>query len=82
MEARFFTRTGEIYVSMMRSVILKGEIRLRLFENSVLRKVLRPRREEITGDWGNFRDDVYCLYFLPNLTTTINSRRMKPLWKT
>jgi len=30
---------------------LREEKRLRVFENSVLRKILGPKSEEVTGDW-------------------------------
>jgi hypothetical protein len=30
---------------------IKGENELRVFENSVLRKIFRPMRKEVTGDW-------------------------------
>jgi len=30
---------------------LKEELRLKLFKNMVLRRIFRPRREDITGEW-------------------------------
>jgi len=30
---------------------LREENRLRIFDNRVLRKVLRPKRDEVTGEW-------------------------------
>jgi hypothetical protein len=30
---------------------LKGEHRLRVFENRVLRKIFGPKRDEVTGEW-------------------------------
>ena len=33
------------------SVTLREERRLRVFENRVLRKVFRPKREKVTGNW-------------------------------
>jgi hypothetical protein len=35
------------------SLTLREERRLRVFENSVLRKVFGPRRENVTGEWRN-----------------------------
>jgi hypothetical protein len=32
------------------SLTLKEEHRLRLFENMVLRRILRPKRDEVTGE--------------------------------
>jgi hypothetical protein len=33
------------------SLKLKEEHGLRVFENRVLRKVFRPKRDEVTGEW-------------------------------
>jgi len=33
------------------SVILRGESRLSVFENGVLRKIFGPKKDEVTGDW-------------------------------
>jgi hypothetical protein len=30
---------------------IKGEYRLRMFENRVLRKIFGPKRDEVTGEW-------------------------------
>jgi len=30
---------------------LREERRLRLFENSVLRRIFGPKRDEVTGEW-------------------------------
>jgi len=30
---------------------LREERRLRVFENRVLRRVFRPKRDEVTGEW-------------------------------
>jgi hypothetical protein len=32
---------------------LREERRLRVFENSVLRRIFRPKRGEVTGEWKN-----------------------------
>jgi len=34
------------------SVTFRQELRLRVFENRVLRKIFGPMREESTGEWG------------------------------
>jgi hypothetical protein len=38
--------------------------RLRVFENRVLRRILVPRRDEITGEWKKLHNeelhDLYC----------------------
>jgi hypothetical protein len=33
------------------SLTLREERRLRVFENMVLRRVFRPKRDEVTGEW-------------------------------
>jgi len=34
------------------SLTLREECRLRVSENGVLRRILGPKREEVTGEWG------------------------------
>jgi hypothetical protein len=44
------------------------ECRLRVFENSVLRRILGPMREEVTGEWKKLQsDDLIDLYCSPNI---------------
>jgi hypothetical protein len=33
------------------SLTLREEDRLRVFENRVLRRIFRPNRDEVTGEW-------------------------------
>jgi len=33
------------------SLTLREERKLRVFENRVLRKIFRPKRDEVTGEW-------------------------------
>jgi hypothetical protein len=33
------------------SLTLRVEHRMRVFENRVLRRIFRPKRDEITGEW-------------------------------
>jgi hypothetical protein len=44
------------------SLTLREERRLRVFENSVLRRVFGPKRDEVTGEWRKFvmRSLVIC----------------------
>jgi len=30
------------------------ELRLRVFESRVLRRIFRPKRDEVTGEWRNY----------------------------
>jgi len=44
---------------------LREERRLRVFENRVLRRIFRSRRDEVTGEWRRLHNeelnDLYCL---------------------
>jgi len=33
---------------------LRGEPRLRVLENRVVRRILGPRRDEVIQEWGNY----------------------------
>jgi hypothetical protein len=60
------------------SLTLREEYRLRLFENRVLRRILRPKRDEVTGGWRKLHnEELRDLYSLPNIITIIKSRRMR-----
>jgi hypothetical protein len=60
------------------SLTLGEEHRLRVHENRVLRKIFRPKRDEVTGDCRKLHDeDLYDLYSSPNIIWAIKSRRMR-----
>ena len=46
------------------SLTLREERRLRVFENRVLRRILGPKRDEVTGEWRKLHNeelsDLYC----------------------
>jgi hypothetical protein len=47
---------------------LREERRLRVFENRVLRKIFRPKREEVRGEWKELHnEELNNLYFSPNI---------------
>jgi len=48
---------------------LRKERRLRVFENRVLRRVFGPKRDEVTGEWINLRNEV--------IVRVVKSRRMR-----
>jgi len=57
---------------------LRGERRLRVFENSVLRGVFGPKREEVTAEWRKLHnEELRDLYSLPNIVRVVKSRRMR-----
>jgi hypothetical protein len=46
---------------------LREEHRIRAFDNSVLRKIFGPRRDEVTGEWTRIHNkELYDLYSSPN----------------
>jgi hypothetical protein len=52
-----------------------------LFENRVLRRILGPKKNEVTGEWRKLHNeelkDVYCS---PNTVLVIISRKMRWTW--
>jgi hypothetical protein len=56
---------------------LTEEYRLKVFENRVLRKIFRTKREE-DGSWRKLHnDELHSLYSSPNIVRVIKSRRMR-----
>jgi hypothetical protein len=54
------------------------EHRLRVFENRVLRRIFRPKRNEVTGDWRKIHnEELHNLYSSPSIIRMIKSRRMR-----
>jgi hypothetical protein len=67
-----------LYECETRSVTLTEERRLREFENSVLRKLLGPNKEEVTREWRRLhKEELYVLYSSPNTIRVIKSRRIR-----
>jgi hypothetical protein len=51
---------------------------LRVFDNRVLRRIFRSRRDEVTGDWRKMHDEeLHNLYSSPDIIRQIKSRRMR-----
>jgi hypothetical protein len=54
---------------------LREEHRLRVFENSVLRRIFGPKRNEVTGDWRKLHnEELHNLYSSPNIIRMMKSR--------
>jgi hypothetical protein len=52
--------------------------RLRVFENRVLRRIFRLKRDEVTGDWRKLRNEEHHnLYSSSSVIRMIKSRRMR-----
>ena len=53
-------------------------LRLRVFENRVLRRIFRPKRDEVTGEWRKLlNEELNELYSSPNIVQVIKSRGMR-----
>jgi hypothetical protein len=60
------------------SLTLREERRLRESENRVLRRVLGPKRDEVTGEWIKlYKEELNDLYSLSNIVRVVKSRRMR-----
>jgi len=60
------------------SLTLREECRSTVFENSGLRRIFRPKRDEVRGEWRKIHNEkLNDLYSLPNIVRVIKSRRMR-----
>jgi len=49
-----------------------------VFQNRVLREILVPERDEVTGEWRRLHNgELNDLYCSPNIVWVITSRRMR-----
>jgi hypothetical protein len=49
-------------------MILREELRLRVFENRVLRTILGPKRDEVTGGWRKLHnEELHNLHSSPRI---------------
>jgi hypothetical protein len=58
-----------------RSLTLRMERRLRVFENRMLRRIFGPKRDEVTGEWRRLHnEELYDLCSSSNIIRVIKSR--------
>jgi hypothetical protein len=57
--------------------MLREEHRLRVFENRMLRRILGPKRDEVTGGWRKLHNEELHLYSSPSIIRVIKARRMR-----
>jgi hypothetical protein len=80
--------TIRIYEIIILSVVLNGsetwsltlrqEHRLKVFENSVLKRIFGPRKGEVTGGWRKLHnEELRDLYSSLSIIRIIKSRRMR-----
>jgi len=60
------------------SMTLRGEHRLRVFDNRVLRRVFGPKRDEVPGEWRKLHnEELSDLYSLHNIMRVVKPRRIR-----
>jgi hypothetical protein len=70
----------KLYRTIILFVVLYGceTWSLTLRENSVLKKVVGPKRDEVTGEWRRLHnEELNDVYSSPNIIRVIKSRRMR-----
>jgi hypothetical protein len=61
-----------------RSLTVRKEHRLRVFEKRVLRRIFRTKSVETAGGWRKLHnEEIHNFYVSPHIITVIKSRRMK-----
>jgi hypothetical protein len=49
-----------------------------VFENRVLRRIIEPKGDEVTGEWRKLHNqELHDLYSLPSITRMIKLRRIR-----
>jgi hypothetical protein len=60
------------------SLTVSEEHKLRVFENRMLRRIFRPKRDGVTGGWRKLQnEELHNLYSLPSIIRIIKSRRTR-----
>jgi len=60
------------------SLTSRGQRRLKVFENSMLRRKFGPKRDEVRREWRKLHiEELNDLYFSPNIVRVIKSRKKR-----
>jgi hypothetical protein len=60
------------------SLTIREEHRLRVFEIRVLRRIIGPKRDDLTGEWRKLHnEELRDLYSSPSIIRTSKSRKMR-----
>ena len=60
------------------SLTLRNEVRLRVLENRVLRRIFSPKRDELRGEWRKLlNEELNDLYCSKNIDRVIKLRRIR-----
>jgi hypothetical protein len=66
-----------LYGCETRSLTLREEHKLRVFENRVLRRIFGPKRDGVMGGWRNLHNkELHNLYPSPSIIRIIKSKGM------
>ena len=71
MSVQFIILLVVLYGCETWSLTLREERRLRVFENRVLKRIFGPKREEVTGEWRKYNEELNDLCFSPNIVRVI-----------
>jgi len=75
---RTITLSVVLYECETLSLTLREERRLRVLKNRALKIIFGPKRDEVTGERRKLHsEELNGLYFSPNISRTIKSRRMR-----
>jgi hypothetical protein len=65
-------------VQELKSLTLREEHRLRMFENRIVRRIFGPKRDEVTGKWSKLHnEELHNLYSSPDIISQVKSMRMR-----
>jgi len=75
---RFGYLKSKIYECETRSLTLKDERRMRVFENRALRNIFGPKEDKVTGEWTKLHnEELIYLKCSSNAIPVVKSRRLR-----